>query len=217
MIATIFRPMPMAFFKGAKRRHADFGASYNRVIQELERELSHHGTEEVVIEGGFKASDIRIDGLPKGGSSPAFPDVRIFFESRKAKRPLRFECGTYHQWTDNFRAIVLTLGRLRLAEEHGVGSGTEQYMGFNALPSGIQAGEFATVEDAMRFLSKVGEGPGSVLSVLPADLQVVYEQAARKAHPDRAGGNGDTMAKVNRARDYIQAVLDAGAKIGGGR
>ena len=74
------------------------------------------------------------------------------------------------------------------------------------MPAAVQ--EWATVEDAARFLLGVDGFPRPS----DDDIELVciapngtYREAAKKAHPD-AGGSNELMAKVNRAKDFIDGA-----------
>lgn len=181
-------------------QRSPFQRSVGPGYEDLERELAFLKATDIVVEGGFDRLQIRNDGWPRSSANPSHPDIRLFFKCKHGT--LRYECAVFEDWQANLRAIGLWMQRQRLAlEEWGIGSGGEAYRGFAALPGAIAGEEFASVEDAMRYLCKVGNGP--VLSVLPSDLQAVYRYAARKAHPD-TGGSAELMAKVNRAKEFIE-------------
>lgn len=185
---------------GGTYHRAPFKVRSDIAGADLEREMCAVDARDIVIEGGFERSQIRNDGWPRGGCAPSHPDIRIYMESKHG--PLKYECAAFDHWEHNLRAIVLWMQRQRLAiEEWGIGLAGEAYRGFAALPAGDGRGEWRTIEDAMRFLCRTGEG--SLLSTLPSDLQVVYRAAARKAHPD-AGGSEDLMSRVNRAKEFIE-------------
>lgn len=169
-------------------------------MDELERELSLLKATDIVIESGHDRMQIRNDGWPRGGSSPAHQDVRLYFKCKHGT--LRYECNRFDKWEDNLRAIGLWLQRQRLAiEEWGIGSGGEAYRGFAALPQATSTAEWADPDAALRWLRDIG-GTAS------CDLREAYQSAARKAHPD-AGGSNELMAKVNRAKEFIEARVVA--------
>jgi len=182
-------------------------------IDDLERELQHLEATDIVIESGHNRTQIRNDGWPRGGSSPAHPDVRLYFRSKYGD--LMYECKVFESWEANLRAICLHLQNTRIdTTERGIGSGGEAYRGFAALPPGasspaIAGTEWASAMDAIEFLAITGFGSAADFPALMADAirpgatrDLLYREAARKAHPD-TGGSDELMAKVNRARDYI--------------
>jgi hypothetical protein len=177
-------------------------------MDELERELKLLEATDIVVESGHDRSQIRNDGWPRSATSPAFSDIRLFFKCKHGT--LRYECRIFATWEANLRAIGLWLQRQRLAiEEWGIGTGGEAYRGFAALPAGassILAEEFANVEAAARFILGV-EGftnpSRDEVEAVCIDPDGSWKAAAKKAHPD-AGGSNELMAKVNRARDFIE-------------
>lgn len=207
MLEARFRPFekPPTPPKGG-RRHSPFKASWTRVLDDLEREMRHLGAKDIIIEAETTLDWIRNDGWPYSSAKFSGPSIAISFTSKHG--PMRFECGTYWDWQDNIRAVGLTLESLRAVDRYGATKTAEQYRGFSALPASIQGAEWLSVEDAMRFLCKVGDG--ELLSVLPKDLRQVYHFAAKKAHPD-AGGSEQLMDKVNRARDFVEAATKGAA------
>lgn len=176
-------------------------------MDELERELGLLKATDIVIESGHDRTQIRNDGWPRGGSSPAHQDVRLYFKCKHGT--LRYECNRFDKWEDNLRAIGLWLQRQRLAiEEWSIGSGGEVYRGFAALPAGnaIAASEFSSVEDAARFICRTEGVPGFTeddVQAVIADPGPSYRNAAKKAHPD-AGGSEAMMAMLNRAKEMIE-------------
>lgn len=210
MLTAQFRPLskPVARPKSGTKR-CPFDASWANTLDVLERELGHLRARDIIIEADFEPHQIRNDGWPRSSQSPRTHGVRLSFES--AHGPLSYECATYAHYENNIRAIALTLERLRAVERYGAVKGGEQYRGWSQLPPGrgpIMAGEWATAEDAARFLLEVGQlkaaHKAADLLTDPAALQHVYRAAARATHPD-AGGSDEAMARVNRAKVFIEA------------
>jgi len=179
---------------------------WSKAFELLRYELARIDAADVVIEAGYKPNQVRADGWPYSNAVPEHHQVRVSF--RRSGVSMSFFQGGFSSGADavayNVWLIGMTLQCLRAVDRYGCTQGGEQYRGWAQLPPGkpsIAAHEWASVEDAMRFLSKVGDG--AVLSVLPADLPRVYRAAARKAHPD-TGGSEDLMARVNRAKDFIE-------------
>ncbi|MFN7019864.1 MAG: molecular chaperone DnaJ [Phycisphaerales bacterium] len=206
MINAVFRPLekPIPLPKGGVIS-CPFSCSFTTTLDDLERELFHLKAKDIVIELDLDLQDIRNDGWPRSTARPRTQGVRLSFDSKHG--PLSYTCATYGHWERNLRAVGLTLDRLRAVDRYGAVKGGEQYKGWAALPPPPQpaaGGDFASIEEAMRFLCKVGNG--TVLSVLPSDLEAVYRDAARKAHPD-AGGSTELMARVNAAKAFVEAHL----------
>lgn len=184
--------------------------TWTKAVNTLRYELERVGATDVVVEAGYKLNQVRNDGWPYGSDKPEHGQVQVSFK-RNGKTPMAFFCGGWTAFEYNLHMIALTLERLRAVERYGCVQGEEQYKGWAKLPPGANEGrapivteEFASIEDAMRYLSKIGDG--EVISTLPADLDLVYRAAAKKAHPDKPRGSVETMAKVNRARDYVQQM-----------
>lgn len=198
-------------------RRSDFSAGWAKTLDLLDRELWHLGAQDVVIEGGWKPSHIRLDGMPRSDASePKDPAVVLSFDSKFG--PLRYACDTFDRWKDNVRAIALSLEALRSVDRWGISKRGEQYRGWNELGSGIATEPPLTVEEAAALLvehadfsdepgmetpenqallrKRVAEEPG-------AYLVSVFRRAARRNHPD-LGGNADLFRQLIRARETIE-------------
>jgi hypothetical protein len=183
-------------------RRSKYSAGWTAVVAMLRGELKHLAASQCIIEMAVREIDIRNDGFIRSTARPSHPGVRLSFVGRHG--PLSYETAAWSSWEHNVYAIARTLRAQRMMSIDGCVRGDQAYRGWKQLPGGgsapIVAGEWPTVEAAMRWLCSVGNG--SLLSVLPADLDAVYRAAARKAHPD-AGGSNELMAKVNRARNFV--------------
>lgn len=195
-------------------RNCNVRASYSRAMRALEDELRRINATDAVIEAGFDPCDIRQDGMPRASARPKCATVRITFT--KGKLPLSFVCGGHADWVQNVYLIAKTLECLRAVDRYGCNQAAEQYTGWAALPAGrgaIEAGEWASRFEAARFIVEVAkEGrmdpkrdQVSVTACMnsEASLRDWYRLAAGVAHPDQ-GGNTDLMAKVNRAREFLE-------------
>lgn len=177
-------------------------ANWSKAFTKLRYELARIKATDVVLEAGYKPTQLRNDGWPMATASPEHSAVRVWF---KAKR--QSLCFQYDGWRDvemNVYMIALTLERLRAVERYGCTQSDEQYRGWSQLPPGtgkgpIVADEFGSANGARLFLAETAGVPLH-RDVIDADL---YRAAARRAHPDQ-GGTNELMAKVNRAKEYIE-------------
>lgn len=189
----VTRPLPAVWPNGARtpvheRTSGRFQADLDATWKLLERELRHlEAGEPVVIEAGYEAREIRLDGRPRAGARPVDPGVIVSFESRLG--PLRYACDTYWRWESNLRAIGLTLEHLRAVDRYGVTRRGEQYQGWSALPP-AGAGEMSP-EEAEAFIRHHGGGNGPLLDA--------YRAAAKRLHPD-VGGSDEDFVRLERAR-----------------
>lgn len=192
-------------------------AGWDKAFKALRYELSRIGATEVVLEAGYQHSQLRRDGLPISSAKAEHGQARVSF--RKNGVPMAYFCGAWTTLEQNVYMIALTLERLRAINRYACTHGSEQYKGWAQLPPGEGAGgssaiaaaewasaaaEWASAADARKFLAAVGgfvEWDG-------VDLTDLYRAAAKKAHPD-AGGSVETMAKVNRARAFIEKTRGA--------
>lgn len=160
-----------------------FSASWSSTRELFGREVRMLEPDRVVIEAAFTPNQLRNDGLPRGGVSPASPGIVV----RLVGTPhgdLRYEGTTYHDWQSNLRAIALSLEALRSVDRHGVTKRGEQYAGWKQLETGIRK------SDANRGRVLI-EQHGSMAAALKA------------THPDHGGDDADF-------RD-VQAAKEAGA------
>lgn len=195
------RPLPPVWPTGQRtpeheRQYSRFKAPYSRTLEQLQYELRVlDAVEPVIIEAGYEAHEIRLDGLPRKGAKPRDPAVIVSFDSRVG--PLRYGCDTYWSHEDNLRAVALTLEHLRAVDRYGVTKRGEQYQGWAALPPSGN-GEMSRGE-AEAFIRHCGERYGMQPD---ADTGLHYRRAARSMHPD-VGGDPAEWAKLDRARQAV--------------
>lgn len=192
----------------APRTTSPFKATWTDTVQLLNREVEALQTREQrlirwVLQMDVPASQIRNDGEVYARATPASPAVRVAFESRHG--PLLYATDRFTHWQANVRAIALSLEALRKVDRYGVAGHGEQYRGWTAISnrpaemSREQAAEFiahwagvAGFPDVIAEIAQGGE-----------DLRTAYYAAAKRAHPDVTGDDGDTMARLNAARDLL--------------
>lgn len=206
MIDYQFRPISTwpGEMRGAwTRKRATFKAGYNSTILLLSRELSHLRASKVVIEAALDERDIRNDGLIRSGSRPKHPGIILSFSTPRG--PMRFPCDTYNDWQQNLRAIALALEALRRVDRYGVTKRGEQYTGWRQLPSGIVTA--MSVEQAAELMCRLAGNPCIPRDLIgvPANVQLVYREAAKRTHPD-LNPNGEADFKLLQE---AKRVLDA--------
>jgi hypothetical protein len=173
------------------RQSARFRGSYAQTLKLLEKELRAIDANHITIEAEFSESQIRNDGLPRAGATPAGPAVCLHFEKGKSKQVISLPCDTFRLYTDNLKAIALSLEALRKVDRYGVTQGAEQYKGFMRL-------EAPDPKRAAKDFFVVHLGvPES--SIDWTDIKPHYAELARKFHPDRGGEFRDLWDKLNDA------------------
>lgn len=205
---------------GPKRVNSPFRVGAGRTQDELRCELAAIGVRSAVIQADLDPSDIRLDGVPR--SNARFRTGRVILSFTHPKLgDLSMPCWQFRDLWDNLRAIVKTLEALRAVDRYGVTQRAEQYRGWSALPpagTAIVVAEFATAEDAARFLLKTAHNdpahtpaPGVIKLVIDdAEFRsTAYRAASKTAHPD-TGGSETLMRRVNAARDMIERGQKAG-------
>lgn len=195
------------------RKRAPFKVGYGRCLIDMERELAHLRARSVVIQADTTEDHIRQDGRLRSNAVMRGPGIILSFDSKHG--PLSYACDTYTHWQDNLRAIVLTLIALRAVDRYGCTTHAEQYKGWKALPGGtgesrgvVEVGEWANKEQAAAWMIVQTDDIEVPLHRVTVDPEVrarVYKAAARKCHPDHAGGDGSLMAKLNRCKEYLDS------------
>jgi hypothetical protein len=147
------------------------------------------------------------DGGIYARATPFSPGVRVSFESRHG--PLTYSADRFSHWQDNVRAIALSLEALRKVDRYGVAGHGEQYRGWTAI--GNRPAQM-TREQAAEFIAhwaypshtpdQLHVAAGAILRYEVA-RRAGYLLAAKRAHPDITGDDGDTMARLNAARDLL--------------
>jgi hypothetical protein len=189
-----FRPIQKWPRKETPRYHRKanaFRQTLSDTYKILEYELSQLNAESpVIIQGYFRESDIRIDGLPRSDAKPGAPGIIITFKSRRHGL-MNFCCDDCSTWEHNVRAIALTLERLRKADIYGVTKSGEQYAGWKQLPGAIVTPPPMDADEAMEILRKFSGIP-STETAAPRDH---FRAAAMRFHPDKSGGhtNGEWL------------------------
>lgn len=192
-----------------------FKASWDQTVELLGRETELLGAELVVVQVDVLNGDIRRDGMLTARARVGHPGVIVSFGSFYG--PLSYATdeflamwtGDMPSWQANVRAIALSLEALRAVDRYGVTRRGEQYQGWTQLTSRPaemtrdQAAEFiaqwAEPDDAGKRFVAVG----AMLRSPELFVQKLYLRAAKRAHPDLTGDDGDTMARLNQARDII--------------
>jgi hypothetical protein len=182
-----------------------FRASWSDTLNRLDREIFQlvpWSKRTWVLQMDVSDSQIRRDGGVYARATPATPAVRVAFETKNG--PLLYSCDRYTTWQDNARAIALTLEALRAVTRYGVADADEQYRGWTAI--GNRPAEM-TRDQAAEFIAHwagfSASEPSIVRDAVLNDIPAFYRAAAKRAHPDITGDDGDTMARLNAARALL--------------
>jgi hypothetical protein len=153
----------------------------NRVLDELGR--MGMTREDIVISTNV---ELRLDGLPKSNRrAPDDPGVAVYW--RKGKQSRCIAVDLYDRVEDNLAAIAATLDALRAIERHGGATILDRaFQGFTALPA------------PSSWWQELGlSGPDATRE----QVEEAHRRLIMKHHPDRAGGDDEKAARINRARD----------------
>lgn len=202
------------------RKPSQFSAEFRSTLRLLSDEVDHLTDPKfdtlIVVQLAVDEGQVRKDetGL-LAHAQTRHPGVIVSFEA--AQGPLRFSCDRFSDgwnrkagWRDNLRAVALALEALRKIDRYGIGSGREQYVGFNALPPGqpMAMGAAMTVEQAAQVLAELAGEPSAVAHLLERHEGVIrrcFRQAAGVTHPDR-GGDADEYRRAVEARDLLLTI-----------
>jgi hypothetical protein len=159
-----FVPLRGAFPKPRRQGvRPPFKTGHTETMRLLERELRQVGAIDPVA---ISESRFTLEGRPYAQAIPEHPGVIVSFRKRvirpsgeRVEVPLSFPCNTYSTWEANLRAIAIALEDLRRIDRYGVSQGTEQYLGFKALPPpGPDHPAVMTVDAAARTVIELAIG-----------------------------------------------------------
>lgn len=181
-------------------RLSPFSAKWPSTQDVIDREIHALGGRSWILQLDVADSQLRRDGGLRADARTASPAVRVVFDSRHGT--LTYACDRYTTWQDNVRAIALSLEALRKVDRYGVAKTGEQYRGWTEIAA--RPAEMSR-EQAAEFLAHWA-GLGTSLGLFegyPNAVQAAYRVAAKRCHPDVSGDDGDTMARLNTARDRL--------------
>jgi hypothetical protein len=196
---------PVTRGRGSQYR---FRASWDDTLSLLKSEAELLGAKMVVLQVDADPGDIRRDGMLRQRARVGFPGVRVSLDSRHG--PLTYATDAYETWQANARALALALQALRAVDRYGVTKRGEQYVGWKAITAtpapmtqetaaGLIA-EWAESDPEKRVVAE-----GAMLRSPSLFVPTLYRRAAKRAHPDVTGDDGDTMARLSTARDLLLA------------
>lgn len=211
------RQWPGKLRSRGERIAAPFKSGHTETLRLLEREFRLIGAEAPVV--ALAMDHFNRDGRPYSGAIPEHPGVLVSFVKpiRNAigqttvRVPLRFAADRFLTWETNVRAVAIGLEDLRRIDRYGITQGSEQYLGFKALPPpGPDHPNILTVEDAARAIESFDMSAGSphraVIVNNPLIYREAYRRAAAKLHPDATGGAAsEDWSKLQAAK----VILDA--------
>ncbi len=157
-------------------------------IKRLSAEADRLGAQRALVSTNV---ELRLNGLPRSGQSEPHDSGAAVYFTLKGK-PRCLACDKWDRVADNIAAIAQHIDALRRIDRYGVGTMEQAFAGYTALPS--QASPWWTVLE-------FPERPSSWDAV-----ERRHAELAKVHHPDR-GGNADTMAKINAARDAAKIDL----------
>lgn len=183
-----------------------------RTASDLKHELRQIDVDTVIVQVEVDPDQMRKrDGMPYKNAD-VDPGVVVTLEMDDGEIQT-YPCDTFGSWTENLRAIALTLRDLRRISRYGVGQGSEQYRGFTALPEDVD--ERLGPEEAARILASTApearqenaDGDRDLAVQMILDDQKVagifYREAAKRSHPDRADVKTDAHFKRVQTASHV--------------
>lgn len=176
----------------------------------LEIELGNLDAEDIVIELGLMASDIRKDGLPRAQAKVTHPGIRLSFGSKHG--PLTYTTDRFAgrwsndppDWQINLRAVALSLEALRKVDRYGITKNAEQYAGWKAIGSGVATASNMTPDEAREILCDYSLLNMDVARGEPIDR--LLKLARRNSHPDRNNGDRHKWNGVENAARTLGVI-----------
>jgi hypothetical protein len=203
-----------------------FRSGYSKTLKLLESELSlcQARFSSLVLEMWVDPYNIRKDGKLRADARVNKPGIIFHFvrETNVREDPknpgrwictpqqVAYPCDAFNAWTDNLRAIALSMESLRRVERYGVFK-YDEIISRLALPSA--EGKVSTRESAAAFLAQ--HSGVAMKEILFSDTarSTAYRKAAHALHPDR-GGDPEEFVKLAEANKVLS---ESGRAAGGGR
>ena len=207
VIRHVVRPLDPHFPARAADSHREspFRVSWTDTLILMSRELEHLRAPQHkpwVLQLDVSDHQIRKDGGVFERATPRSPAVRVAFESRHG--PLIYGTDQFWQWQANVRAIALSLEALRKVDRYGVAGHGEQYRGWTAIETRPAVMTRAQAAEFIAHWAGLTMHDRMVPNLMKPDLlATAYRMAAKRAHPDVTGDNGEIMARLNVARDLL--------------
>lgn len=197
---------PNGWARSLHRQHAKFSkrktvyqgeSSYTRAetltigdgLNRLTGELRRLGAQQIIISSNLQ---LRQDGLPAANQSKMLSDPGIAVYFKLKGKPRVLACDKWWSAAENMAAIAGHIEAIRAVDRYGVGTLEQAFAGYAALPA--QAASWFVVLE---------------FDTPPRSWETVearYLDLVKKHHPD-IGGNEETMAKINAARDTARKEL----------
>ena len=213
----IFRPIDVwPGERTARPKPSNFEATWGSTLELLDREVAQlqrrRRATDVVVQLAVPEGAIRQDGkLAAKRRPPEHNGVIVSFESEHG--PLRLSCDrfvgrsyrpTLDGWQHNVRAIALGLEALRRVERYGIGTGSEQYTGFQALGSGDTPDAPLSRSEAIELLGIATGMLGARAALQDGRISPneAWRLAAKHHHPD-VGGDPALFRRLTEARDLL--------------
>lgn len=180
------------------RKRSPFRAGWGDTMKLLESELRFIAANGVVMLMALEEREIRLDGRPYANAKPRHPGVILSCTTKHG--PMRMVCDRFDHWSDNVRAIALSLQSLRAVDRYGCTKRGEQYRGWTALPAPDDGP--TNVEEAYELLGKI-IGMGRAKGLPLADA---IREAQVATHPDKPTGSAAMFKKVMKAKEILEAA-----------
>lgn len=147
-------------------------------------ELGRLGASRIVISTNI---ELRRDGFPYSNRpEPKDKGAAVYFELKG--KPCALPCDRWSTVGDNLWAIATHIEALRGQDRWGVGTVERAFAGYVALPERTQT------ESCWDVLGISADASAEI-------IQKAWRDLATRYHPDKIGGDGALMGKINAARE----------------
>ncbi len=194
------------------RRTSPFKVGYPDTINDLAIEVDAYGATTAHVQLDVTTAQLRRDGMLRADTKVTHPGVILTVVNPQrtvvlATDRFRADWRRMEDWHCNLRACFLGLVDLRRMERYGLNGGDAQYAGFAASGAGSPTalGAGMSREEARNVLVDAAGWDMNADVVTPEQVQAAYRDAARLYHPDRSDGDARAMARINQARQVLEA------------
>lgn len=174
-------PSALAQAGQPKPKKAQVILSVAAAVERVEYQLAQIGAVNPVLSTNVEPT---LSGRPRGNAAdPLDCGAAVYFKLNGADRVLA--CDKWNRVADNIAALAAHIDAIRRIDRYGVGSLDQAFRGYTALQP-------ATCE----WWLVLGVPRDAPLEKIDA----AFTKLAKEHHPDRVGGDANTMARLTEAR-----------------
>lgn len=138
--------------------------------------------------------ELRMDGRPKGGQTPADPAICLYFQLKG--EPVAMACDTFSEVAQNIAAVAAHIEATRRIERYGVATTAEMLQAFMALPP-------PSAEN------RPPKPWHEIFGVVPETATMETIDALYRVKMRATGGDEKAQMEINVARDQARDAIKA--------